>query len=181
MICWPAPTCTIPSPWAVSYSPELYFHSINYFPCIPDCKDQETDATGAATSVWLCWQPLATMLRDKYHGSLLLMEVRSHPPIPHSESEPVLANSCFVPPWFLWISKGNLTPCQRVFCSLQAPPSMHCAHRGIWLQILHPQHSSNVFPEQRPPKKKNLTTYLKKERRNAGNEPTNIKTQEAAF
>lgn len=33
----------------VSYSPGLYFHSINY--CIPDCKDQQPDATSTAASV----------------------------------------------------------------------------------------------------------------------------------
>lgn len=92
----------------VSYSPELDFHYVNYFSCIPDCKDQQPGATSAAASVWLCGQPAAMMLRGKYHGPPLLPGGSQKSSF--RESRPVLPNSCFFPPRCLWISKGDLTP-----------------------------------------------------------------------
>lgn len=72
---------------------------------------------------------------------------------------------------------------------LQASQSMHHAHRGVSLEILHLQHSSNFFDERNlhppphptplppslppPPKKeKNLSSYLKKKGMQRKNPPT---------
>lgn len=166
-----------------SDSPELYLHPINHCSCIPD-------ATSAAASVWLCGQPAMT-LKGKYQR-----------PLPSDGSK-----KSFFPCYAVNLNQGSQIPAltlvilsrpvtfgggilllpvtlglsERV---LQAPQSIHHVHRGVWLEMLHLQHSSKFVPEKRPPppkKKKNLTSYLKKEERNAENESTKMKTQEAAF
>lgn len=166
-----------------SYSPKPYFPSINYFSCIPDRQPGTPRAAGSVSSDaggQISWIPSFRWMPE------------DNPPIPHSESGPVIPISCFVPPWFLWISKWNLTPANlsrlsRVPWPFWTPKSMHCAPRGIWLQVLCIAQMSFLNEDSGKKKKKkkriqkNLTSHLRKERRNAENEPTNIKTQEAAF
>jgi len=115
------------------------------------------------------------------------MEVRSHPPISHSESGSVLPNSCFVAPWFLWISKRDLTPTNLSGLARECP--VHCEHPspctvftgGFGCKCSIRSAALISFLKEDPPQKKSLTRFLKKERRNAENESTNIKTQEAAI
>lgn len=142
-----------------SYSPELFFPSINYFSCIPNCKDQQPGTPRAAGSGWLCEQP-AMMLRGKYRGPLP-SDGSQKPSFPsHTVNLGQYSQFLLCTPTkqeFLWISKWNLTPTNlsrlsRVSCSFRAPKSMHCAPRGIWLQVLCIAQMS--FLNEDPKKKK---------------------------
>lgn len=164
-----------------SYSPKPYFPSINCFSCIPDQQPGAPRAAGFVSSdaggqiSWISsfrWKP------------------EDNPPIPHSESGPVIPISCFVPPLNFKVESHSCQPLQALQSALTIlNTQVHalCSQGNLAASSLH---SSNVFPEWRLREKKkkkkkriqkNLTSHLRKERRNAENEPTNIKTQEAAF
>lgn len=93
-------------------------------------------------------------------------------PMSRGEPRPSLPNSCFLPVYSLQTMhplrlKTGYCCYQPQQSILQASQSMHCAHRGVPLEILHLQHSSNFFDERRlpsPPQKKEEFKQLSKER-----------------